>query len=283
MTQADTLLYVIPYAATDTVEEDPAEWVEPVYVACYDSVLAPFRDMPVVQRPSMFAASEQHRDVVAPQERAAGHQYDWVFGIVVLLLATMSIYLNRRKFKLKELLASLFDKRVLFRVFRDNNLKPFSLMPIAIIYLAGIALLAVQGAGRLSVDMMPLPEVVIYLLLLVGLLLFFLTKNGLTLLLGTIFEELGNAKLYITNTYLFYFVGGLLTVPFMLLMTYNETLALGTMIAYASVIVILFVVRMLRGVQLILSSSNSSKLYLFYYLCIFEIVPILVAIKVIIY
>ena len=283
MTQADTLQYVIPYAATDTVEDGPAEWVEPVYVACYDSVLAPFRDLPVVQRPSMFAGSELHRDAVAPQERAASQQYDWVFGIIVLLLATMSIYLNRHKFKLKELLASLFDKRVLFRVFRDNNLKPFSLMPIAIIYLAGIALLAVQGAGRLSLDTLLLPQVVQYLLLLAGLLLFFLLKNGLVLLLGSIFEEVGNAKLYTTNTYLFYFVGGLLTVPFMLLMTYNEALAQGTMIAYAGVIVILFVVRMLRGVQLILSSSNSSKLYLFYYLCIFEIVPILVAIKVIIH
>lgn len=282
MTQADSL-YVIPYAATDTVDDGLTEWVEPSYVACYDSVLAPYRDLPVVRRKSMFAGSVQHRDVVAPQERPVAQQYDWVFGIVILLLATISLYMNRHKFTLKELLTTLFDKRVLFRVFRDNNLKPYSLLPIAIVYLAGIALLVVHGVTRFSAEQFMLSEMVQYLLLLAGLLLFFFIKNSLIGLLGSIFEEVSNARLYVTNTYLFYFVGGLLTVPFMLLMTYNEALSLGTMYAYVGLIAILFIVRMIRGMQLILSSSNSSKLYLFYYLCIFEIVPILVTTKVLIY
>ena len=48
----------------------------------------------------------------------------------------------------------------------------------------------------------------------------------------------------------------------------------------AGILGLLFVVRLIRGLQLILTFSKTPKFYLFYYLCILEIVPIIIIIKV---
>ena len=50
----------------------------------------------------------------------------------------------------------------------------------------------------------------------------------------------------------------------------------------AGVIALLFTIRLIRGLKLILTFSKTPKVYLFYYLCILEIVPIIIIIKVVI-
>lgn len=248
---------------------------------CYDSVFAPYRDLEVVERPSMFGKNTSQREVVEPRMRLQSDSQDWVFGATVLLLAILSIYLNAQKFKIKDIFSSLFDKRTLGRVFRDNNLKSLSLLPMSVVYVSGIALLVWQVGGRMMPTAAMQPGLQ-YLLLVVAMAAYFLVRNGLLRLFGVIFDEKNATALYITNIYLFYFVGALVATPLMLLTTYCAPIAETCRYIFAIIIAILFIIRLLRGMQLILTTSNASKLYLFYYFCILEIVPILIIYRVLI-
>ena len=126
-----------------------------------------------------------------------------------------------------------------------------------------------------------LPDYLMYLAILGGLIAFIFLKNSLIRLLGNVFEDRSVTMLYISSNNLFYFVGGFVFVPLMLLLFYcpaaTETILKTTIFLVG----IIFIVRLFRGIQLILTNSKTSKLYLFYYLCIFEIVPILVMAKIV--
>ncbi len=245
--------------------------------------LAPYKDMPVVQRQSLFTRHEQTNETSTVHLRASQEGYFWSFGIVILLLGLMSLYLHSRKFKFKDLVQSMFDSRALDRMFRENNLKPRSFLPMVLLYIASATLTAVMiGARGTQLDT-PFPMLVNYLLLFAGVALFVLVRTGVIRLFGNVFEESDSVDLYITNCYLFYFWGALVSVPLSLLLLYGPQSEKTSLYILTTFIAIIFILRLFRGLQLFLTNSKSGKLYLFYYLCIFEIVPILVLLKMLIW
>ena len=85
--------------------------------------------------------------------------------------------------------------------------------------------------------------------------------------------------LYMTNNYFYNLMEATVTTillyPFFYLPGAQATMliVIGAFLAFA------FVIRFVRGVKVFLTLKNSSCFYLFYYLCIVEITPILVVIK----
>ena len=250
---------------------------------CNDSVFAPYKDQPIHYRESMFASNKHKSDPIQPNTIYNQPSGDWIFATIILLLTFISIFLNNQKFKLKDIFQSLFDTRVLDRVFRESNIRSASLLPMVGIYMASLALIIIKIVNNSDAFITGLPNYLFYLIILLGLLLYIFLKNSLIRLLGNIFEDRAATMLYIASNNLFYFVGGLMSVPLMLLLFYftaAENTILKTSIFFICTI---FIVRLFRGIQLILTNSKTSKLYLFYYLCIFEIVPILVMAKILFY
>ena len=149
------------------------------------------------------------------------------------------------------------------------------------IYLASLALIILKSTQTLGHFVISLPQPLFFGITLAALIAFILLKNSFIRLLGNIFDDRAATMLYISSNNLFYFIGGLTTTPLLLLLFYisgaQDTLLKTTLI----IIAIVFTIRLLRGMQLILTNSKTSKLYLFYYLCILEIIPILVMAKVI--
>ena len=282
MTQADTIQYISPYLLppTDTAtatETDTADYL----LMCNDSIFAPYKDIQTRHRKSMFSANELSSQEAMPTMRYTEPSTDWIFATVIVLAGVMSLYFNIQKFKIKDILRSLFDIRTLERVFRESNVRTVSLMPMAAIYIACLALCVNKASnlfGTMLFDNSPLATLIIFF----AIALFILMKNEIIRLLGTLFEMRNCIKLYLCSNYLFYFLGALTILPLTLFLFYS-TFAEKTMVYIISIYVaILFVVRILRGMQLILTNHESSKLHLFYYLCCLEIVPILVIIKIVI-
>lgn len=250
---------------------------------CNDSVFAPYAaDSMETFRESMFVDNNIQGHGNEPQLRNNVPELDWMFFVIVALLSIISLYLNHIRFNLRDIFMSLFNQRVQGRVERENNVKTLSLIPMTGIYFASLAAVATQIVTsqlnlRLTID-----EPLFYAALTGSLILFILLRGGLIRLIGNIFNDNNSVQLYLTSNHLFYFVGGMILTPMLLFVFFtddNSTTALATATTF---IAILLVVRLIRGVQLILTNSKTSKLYLFYYLCILEIVPILVMAKILI-
>ncbi len=267
---------------TDTVVEQVADNND-YLMMCNDSLFQQYADRPVRYRESMFADNGRSMSNPTPNLRHTDPAIGWVFGTIVLLFALMSIYLNSQRFKLRDIFLSLFGKRVLERVFRESNLKPRTLLPMTGIYLTSLSLIAVNLEMSYGGHSIGYTSWQLFLIILAGLVTFILLKTGFTRLLGNIFNDNESVTLYLSNNYLFYFVGGIVTLPVSLMLYYlpgNTSILTKLTLIF---IAILFIIRILRGMQLILTNSKKSYLYLFYYLCILEIVPILIITKVLFY
>lgn len=250
---------------------------------CNDSLFAAYSEKPVIVRKSMFKTNTNAKAEVQPRPHDTPAGTDWIFASIIILLTLVSIYINNQKFKPKDIIQSLFDLRVLERVARESNIRIPTLLPMVGIYLASLAMVILKTALTYSNLTIQIPTYLFFLLTLTALIAFLLVKNGLIRLIGNIFEDKNVAIIYIISNSLFYLVGGLLVTPLLLLIYYFTPAEDAILKITISIIAILFIVRILRGMQLILTNSKTSKLYLFYYLCIFEIIPIIITSKLILF
>lgn len=276
-TQTELSIYL--QCPADSVAVDTAAEREEGLMVCNDSLFAPYAGWEAPVRKSMFASREPNIGRPLPLQRQVPASTDWIFGTLTLLIALTSIYLNNQKFKLKDILQSLFDIRTMERVFRENNLKPRSLLPMTCIYLGSLTLVAnemLRETGGIELFRNALLQ---YAVLCGGVIVYYLIKNEVIRMFGALFENRHASMIYICSNYLFYFIGGLGATPMALVYFFAPGGNDGLLIALGIFVCIVFVLRMLRGLQLILTNSKSSRLYLFYYLCIVEIVPILIVIK----
>lgn len=249
---------------------------------CNDSVFAPYADDTLTTYcESMFASSPHISSAHEPQLRNSVQGIDWMFFVIVGLLALTSLYLNHIRFNLKDIFMSLFNQRVQGRVERENNVKIRNLIPMTGIYIAALSSLICQIATSYIKIHLTVEAPIFYTLLTAALILYVLLRGVLIRLVGDIFRDNGSVLLYLTSNHLFYFVGGMVMTPLLLFVYFAGNGSKTALIIASIFAIILLITRFLRGIQLILTNSKSSKLYLFYYLCILEIVPILAMAKII--
>lgn len=273
--------WTVPFAPeADTVDEETT-FGEPHFVACYDSVFARYDTMSAETRESLFAGNEHCSVRVEPVPHNSQHTPEWIFLFLFVLIAILSVYVNARKVKIVQIVQSIFDRRTLDRVFRENNLSPSAFFATSAIYIGALSLIFFEALQ--SYNVLPsLPTMAQFAVVLLVLSLFVLIKGGMIRLIGIIFEDRNATNLYVANNNVIYFVGNLIILPLALLSFYSPVQHDAFSIATYIAIAIVFIIRVVRGQFLILTNSKTSKLYLFCYLCIFEVIPPLLAIKMVI-
>lgn len=239
----------------------------------FDSI-HPVREMPdTVFRQSIFShhtLQVRHNGMLLREDTSTPA---WIFGILVLLTALLCLYYRLRKIKLTEVLKAAVDVRAMDRLVRDCNLNRSTLMlPMGLLTVALISL----PIFHLT---MPQTGIVGYLALSAALSLLYILRNGLFRMLGNTFEDKQVISLYITSNYIYHLIDAtaliVLAYPFFYLPG-AETTMLYIMAAYIG---LAFLARFFRGIKLFLTHPNSSSFYLFYYLCIVEVTPVLVLVK----
>ena len=217
----------------------------------YDSIFQPREAMDTVFRKSLFqrhSLQVQHTDSLVRPDTA---EPAWIFVTLILLTALICLYGKLRKIRPLTLLIML----------------PMGLLLVAAVCMP-IHRMALQHTGVGG-----------YLLLSLGVSLLYMLRNGIFRLLGNTFENKHGVALYMTNNYFYNLMEATVTTillyPFFYLPGAQATMliVIGAFLAFA------FVIRFVRGVKVFLTLKNSSCFYLFYYLCIVEITPILVVIK----
>ena len=248
----------------------------------FDSLLSHYEWPEIQYRKSLFtghAMPVKHR----AQERTVDNAGGWIFGAVIVAVLLIALFLSRTRIKLGEALGSAFSLRVMARIFRDHNIiKTSALLPAGLIYMIEFALLGFYFGGSdvaSSLDATPFGT---YLVILVACIVGYLLRLGLISLLGNVFQNGTAIGLYNATSFLLHLVGAILLAPLLLLVFFYEPFAQSCLWTAIFIVVIIFIVRIIRGLLLILTHSTSSRFYLFYYLCIVEIVPFLIAWKQII-
>lgn len=272
MPEADSIATnTAPFYLWEPCSLQPADTEAPAFAL--DSLFMPLTETDTVYRPSMFT----HHSLTAVQSdlqlRERHETPAWMFVTILLLSALLILYYRLHKVKLPTLFQSVLDKRVMDRMLRGNNLgRRLPLAPMGLLAVAALCVAmhwsAMQHTGWLG-----------WLALTAGVMLVYLLRNGVLRLLASVFEQEQAMNTYITSNYLFHLILATLLVPLLFPLVYLPAGNNTVMIIGIVVCVIEFIVRFLRGAKLFLTQTKGSSLFLFYYLCTVELIPVFALVK----
>ena len=272
MTTPDTLnLTAAPFYEWDTfvhITEEPDMGVFPGMI---DSIFCAHDTAEPQTRPSLFTGHTLMPHDNTLTERPSTAAPSWIFIVLTLLTALLCLYYRVRKITLGHLLHSIVDSRAMDRMLRGNNMtRSAQHIPMCLLMVATVSLvinhIAFSNFGS-------------YLLLTAVLVFAYFARNGLMRTFGAIFDSTAAVTNYITNNYLYHLVLATVALPLLFLYFYLPDGRNTALYILAAVGVLEFLMRVVRGLKVFLTNSSSAHFYLFYYLCIVEIVPILVLIK----
>lgn len=240
----------------------PIDTIYPVHempdTVFHESIIAPHK-LPV-----------RHNDL---QNRPDAISPAWIFIALLLFSALTCLLFHMRNIKFGKLLKSAIDLRAMDRLVRDCNLnRTITMFPMGLLLIAELCLPIYQLQS-------PQSGIPGYLLLFAAITLLYILRNRLLRLLGNTFDNKQGINLYITSNYLYHLIEATAAIALLLLYFYLP----GGRTAMAWILVtflcIGFLTRFLRSVKIFLTHPNGSCFYLFYYLCIVETIPIIVALK----
>ena len=227
----------------------------------------------VAVRPSLLAGHGLAPQHESPVPRTMNAAPAWLFAVIVLLCAATCLFCRSHKIRFGELLKSTVNLRAAERLLRgmqQGRVMPLSsLAPILCFAIAtAVWTAAMRDTGFVG-----------WLLLAVALTVGYLLRNILLRLLANIFDRQSTMSLYIGGNYLFHLLLTTAVVPLLFAEVYIHGAQAATLLCMAVLASVVFFMRFIRGVQLFLTKTKSFSFFLFYYLCIVEIAPMLVLLK----
>jgi len=198
-----------------------------------------------------------------------------IFLISLSIIASTNYYYSKY---LKELFKSFFNLRAAYKLYDESNI------------------LTGRSATALLINFFIITSLAIYLPLeyfynfkinsfLIFLALFFITiiiyfvKNIFVFLLGKIINISKTASIYNYNIRIYNQVLGLVLAPLLLFITYfNVKYILIFFLICLTTLLLIYLTRVIRSIKIFLH-EHFSLLYLFLYLCIVEILPLFILLK----
>ena len=226
-----------------------------------------------VVRPSLFTGHELSVTHDTIQPRTDTTTPLWPFGILLALALLTTLYYRIRKLKFTNLMASLVDSRAMDRTLRESNLTSrIRYVSIGLLTVASLMMAVHQTA-------MAKTGIVGYLVMTAAVTAAYLLRNGLLRLLAVIFDNRAAIDSYTISNYLYHLALTTIILPLLLPLCYLPVGKDVLLYLLAGVVAVEFLMRLVRGMKLFLTQSSGPYIYLFYYLCIVEIVPILALLK----
>lgn len=210
---------------------------------------------------------------------------DWFFPLILIVLVVFAwLRLFYNKFFL-QMIQAFLNNNIANQIVRDENIFVqrasvylsivFNLVGALLLYLISIHFNWTLGGIGSGFSRF------VFFLVIVS--VAYAVKFLILKICGWLFEQEREMATYIFNIFLINNILGMALLPFICIFAYNETLAVsGLLIIPLVLIVIAFGWRIFRGIQIGLSISSFSPLYLFLYLCTLEIAPLMVLIRVIV-
>ena len=289
MQQIDTLPPYCPpsgftrEALTTDSTSELCQWAgdTTVYCCVYDSIFSPLKQEPLEVRKSIFSHHqlqvEHNHEININHDGAPG----WFFGFIVLSIFLICTFLRRKQIDILTLLQSAIDHRAMSRMLRDTNLTHApDQAPIALLMLLPVTLVG-------YFFFFPHPDniwsdVLQYVILYAASIAIYFTRNGIFRFVGNAFNNSESVHVYLSSNYVYHMLYAIAATGLAFFVCYTDSVGSVFFYILAGLLALLFIRRLIRGLKLILTFSKAPKVYLFYYLCILEIVPIIVISKVVI-
>ena len=262
-------------AADSSLAPDSAQ-----YCCIYDSLFP----MAAPKEPTLHKSLFTHHQLAMQNSHEIAIQHHgtpgWFFGFIILSIFLLCTYIKSKQINLLELLKSAIDHRTLDRMLRDTNLThALDQAPIALIVLIPLTLVCYSALFPHSSN--TLADILGYLGLLVACYAVYYSRNGIIRLIGNAFANPESVHIYLSSNYIYHLLYGIVAAAFAFFVCYTDSMGRIFFYILAGIIGLMFLFRLVRGMQIILTNSKTPKFYLFYYLCIFEIVPIVIVAKVV--
>ena len=267
-----------PYDTLPPFSPLPDSLIQPVKILCaYDTVFTPLDHAEPMPRKSLFTHHllpvHNNYEISISHASTSG----WYLGGIMLSILFITLFMRVRQLRLPDLFLSLFNEQTLDRMLRETNLtRPSSQAIIAPIVLLPIALVAQYLWLPAHNEWQAMLHFV--LLYLVSIVAYFL-RNGLFRFIGNAFFNKEAVHLCLSSNYIYHLVYGIATSLLAFFVCFTDGHANTFATALGVVLSLLYLMRLIRGAQLILSHAKTSKLYLFYYLCTLEIAPLVIVIS----
>ena len=274
MNQPDTLdLTLVPFYEWDTFVAPKNDDEVNVGVSMMDSVFAPRETPQPVLRQSLFRGHTLKVTDNKYINRETTTPPAWIFAVVLLIIALICYYYRRHGLNIRTVVQMIFDNRAMERTLRENNLMHnIHLIPIGMLATIPLSVaifhMAMMETGIVGFGILALLLTAAYYV-----------RWWIMRMLGATFNNGTAVNLYIINGYLYHLLLATAVIPPLLLQLYLPDAKEIVFYIIAALVAIVFIARIFRGMRLFFSNTHTSYLYLFYYLCIVEIIPILVLIK----
>lgn len=250
----------------------------PAKVHClYDSLFVPVDHAEPVPRKSLFTHHQlpmrHSHEIAVPHTGTPG----WYLGGIALSVVFLCLFLRSKQLRIVDLLQSLLSERTMARVLRESNLtRAVTQAPIALIMLFPLSLVAchllIPSSSSGSVGLLS------FLALYAAGCIVYYTRNGIFRFIGEAFLNGEAMHLYLSNSYVYHLVYAIVATALSFFVCFTGSVGNVFLNILAGMLGLLVVMRFIRGVRLILTHAKSPQLYLFYYLCTLEIVPIVILI-----
>lgn len=251
-------------------------------ICAYDTIFTPIgKEEPIIHK-SLF--THHLLPVQNTHEITIQHQGSpgWLLIFIALSISLISIFLRNKQISIVDLLHSAIDSRAMDRLLRDSNLThasdqaiiaPLMLLPVSLVAYYALA----PRLSNVWIDMLT------FVICFAAACLVYFTRNGIIRLFGSAFDNSDSVHIYLSSNYIYHLLYGIAASVLAFFVFYTDRVGQTFLYILLGIIALLFIIRLFRGMQLILTNSKTPKFYLFYYLCILEIVPIIVLTKAVIY
>lgn len=226
----------------------------------------------IIERESLFKQKSYVGKELKIIDRQNHQTEGWVYGIIFTVIIA---YLLLTKLFLKK------TNQIFNGILSHSILLPISLT----LFSSTIAILIYAAISYF--DFFPIIPIQSHFLIFLSLFtistIFFLIRYILIYFFGLLFKTKDVCFKYNSNQIGFYFINVLILMPIAFLFYYlpistNNILLIIILVAAS----ILLVIRVIRGLIIVLNQAKFYKFYLFFYLCTLEFLPILIIIKLLI-
>ena len=267
-TQAVPLYPPYIYHIDDTVQ------YEQIQLFDIDSLLTA-NDSVFYHRSIFKGHTYEPKSNVTPQRPSADVPM-WVFLAIVLVACLLGRVVSRYKGSKSDILLSPFLRFGLKNLLNERTMNnPAVNLLVDFLYSVLLTLSEFFVIRHFGVTITGTPA--LDFLLLEGITFVFIyARIMLVKFIGSVFNYKISTSAYVLNQSICNLLCGMLLVPALLLAFYSSLNSTALLYVLTVIIVVMFLVRVVRGSLLMLSESQFSKIYMLYYMFVIEIVPILV-------
>lgn len=230
---------------------------------------------------SLFSSHELQIDNVNPRAFQRLNN-TWILGVFLLCFVIFTYIYTVYYNKLKQVFNSVISFRNLNLLVREGNIfKEIISILLFLIYIFTISLLIYLTLSFYLKFSPAISEGYIFYFKIVSFIIVFtILKMTIMRFVGILFKHVEINNLYILNFFLLDVVTGIILFPLLIFVVYVESL--NVLCLCFIIIIIKYIIRLVRGFFIARFSIKFSQFYLFLYLCILEILPMVVLLKILV-